>query len=148
VAVSLVELQHLGFRSPRYGPEGPGEETSHGQDPDIIDAGRLVLQREGHTVMAAFSRAEGMAAVASFHPDLMILDVMMEQPDDGFAMAQELRRQGRNFPIIMLTSVASASGLVFGQDAEMFPVDDFQAKPVEPADLVRKVARLLEPRED
>jgi DNA-binding response OmpR family regulator len=117
-------------------------------DPDIVDAGRLILQREGHTVMAAYSRAEGMAAVASFHPDLMILDVMMEQPDDGFAMAQELRRQGRNFPILMLTSVASASGLAFGKDAEMVPVDDFQAKPVEPADLVRKVARLLRPRED
>lgn len=116
-------------------------------DPDIVDAGRLILQRAGHTIMTAGSRVEGMAAVASFHPDLMILDVMMEQPDDGFAMAQELRRQGRNFPIIMLTSVASASGLAFGRDAEMVPVDDFQAKPVEPADLVRKVAHLLRPRE-
>jgi len=112
-------------------------------DPDIVDASSLILQKEGHTIKAAYSRAEGMAAVESFHPDLMILDVMMEQPDDGFTMAQELRRQGRNFPIIMLTSVASASGLAFGKDSEMVPVDDFQAKPVEPADLVRKVAKLL-----
>jgi DNA-binding response OmpR family regulator len=116
-------------------------------DPDIVEAGTLILQREGHTIKAAYSRAEGMAAVASFAPDLMILDVMMEQPDDGFAMAQELRRQGRNFPIIMLTSVASASGLAFGKDAEMVPVDEFQSKPVEPADLVRKVADLLRRRE-
>ena len=116
-------------------------------DPDIVEAGTLILQREGHTIKAAYSRAEGMAAVTSFAPDLMILDVMMEQPDDGFAMAQELRRQGRNFPIIMLTSVASASGLAFGKDAEMVPVDEFQAKPVEPADLVRKVANLLRRRE-
>ena len=116
-------------------------------DPDIVEAGTLILQREGHTIKAAYSRAEGMAAVTSFAPDLMILDVMMEQPDDGFAMAQELRRQGRNFPIIMLTSVASASGLAFGRDAEMVPVDDFQAKPVEPADLVRKVASLLQRQE-
>ena len=116
-------------------------------DPDIVDASSLILQKEGHTIKAAYSRAEGMAAVESFHPDLMILDVMMEQPDDGFTMAQELRRQGRNFPIIMLTSVASASGLAFGKDAEMVPVDEFQAKPVEPADLVRKVANLLRRRE-
>ena len=116
-------------------------------DPDIVEAGTLILQREGHTIKAAYSRAEGMAAVTSFAPDLMILDVMMEQPDDGFAMAQELRRQGRNFPIIMLTSVASASGLAFGKDAEMVPVDEFQSKPVEPADLVRKVADLLRRRE-
>jgi len=117
-------------------------------DPDIVEASSLFLQKAGHTTMAAYSRGEGMAAVASFMPDLLILDVMMEQPDDGFAMAQDLRRQGRNFPILMLTSVASASGLAFGKDAEMVPVDDFQTKPVEPADLVRKVARLLKQGED
>jgi CheY-like chemotaxis protein len=84
-----------------------------------------------------------MEKVESFQPDLLILDVMMEQPDDGFAMAQDLRRLGKKFPILMLTSVASASGLAFDKDAEMVPVDDFQAKPVEPATLVRKVAELL-----
>jgi CheY-like chemotaxis protein len=68
---------------------------------------------------------------------------MMEHPDDGFTMAQDLRRLGKKFPILMLTSVASASGLAFDKDAEMVPVDDFQAKPVEPATLVKKVAELL-----
>ena len=116
-------------------------------DPDIVEACSLFLRKEGHTVEGAYSRAEGMLAVAASKPDLLILDVMMEQPDDGFVMAQELRRQGFRLPILMLTSVASASGLAFGRDAEMVPVDDFQAKPVEPADLVRKVASLLKSRE-
>jgi len=113
-------------------------------DPDIVEACSLFLRKAGHTIKEAYNRKEGMAAVASFDPDLMILDVMMEQPDDGFVMAQDLRRQGRNFPILMLTSVATASGLAFGKDAEMVPVDDFQAKPVEPQELVRRVAYLLE----
>jgi len=112
-------------------------------DPDIVEACSLFLQKQGHTVEGAFNRAEGMRAIAAARPDLLILDVMMEQPDDGFVMAQDLRRQGLRFPILMLTSVASASGLAFGRDAEMVPVDEFQAKPVEPADLVRKVAELL-----
>ncbi|MGA2080889.1 MAG: response regulator [Holophaga sp.] len=116
-------------------------------DPDIVEASSLFLQKAGHTVTGAYSRREGMDAIAASAPDLLILDVMMEQPDDGFAMAQDLRRQGRNFPILMLTSVASASGLAFGKDPEMVPVDDFQAKPVEPAELVRKVANLLKRRE-
>lgn len=113
-------------------------------DPDIVEASCLFLGKAGHTCATAYSREEGMAAMARFQPDLLILDVMMEQPDDGFRMAQELRRQGCKLPILMLTSVASASGLAFGRDDEMVPVDDFQAKPVEPAELVRKVARLLE----
>ena len=112
-------------------------------DPDIVEASTLFLQKEGHQVASAYSRPEGMKALEAFKPDLLILDVMMEQPDDGFAMAQELRRQGRKLPILMLTSVASASGLAFGKDAEMVPVDEFQPKPVEPAELLRKVAALL-----
>lgn len=112
-------------------------------DPDIVEASTLFLQKEGHEVASAYNRAEGMKALEAFEPDLLILDVMMEQPDDGFAMAQEIRRAGRKLPILMLTSVASASGLAFGRDAEMVPVDEFQPKPVEPAELLRKVAALL-----
>lgn len=116
-------------------------------DPDIAEASRLFLEREGHVTEAAFDADSGMAMVETFHPDLLILDVMMVQPDDGFAMARALRRRGCGFPILMLTSVATASGLAFGRDDEMVPVDDFQAKPIEPATLVRKVAELLQGRE-
>lgn len=112
-------------------------------DPDIVEASQLFLEKEGHTVETASSRPEGMKKVESFKPDLLILDVMMQNPDDGFAMAQDLRRAGKAFPILMLTSVATASGLAFDKDAEMVPVDDFQAKPIEPATLVAKVAELL-----
>lgn len=112
-------------------------------DPDIVEASQLFLEKEGHQIETANSRGEGMKKVESFQPDLLILDVMMEHPDDGFTMAQDLRRLGKKFPILMLTSVASASGLAFDKDAEMVPVDDFQAKPVEPAILVKKVAELL-----
>ena len=112
-------------------------------DPDIVEATQLFLTREGHQVEGAYSREDGLRKVDSFHPDLLILDVIMEQPDDGFTMAQELRRAGNQIPILMLTSVESVSGLTFGRDAEMVPVDDFQTKPIEPAKLVEKVNHLL-----
>ncbi|MBP1628359.1 MAG: Response regulator receiver protein [Holophagaceae bacterium] len=112
-------------------------------DPDIVEASQLFLAKEGHQIATATSRSEGMALVESFQPDLLLLDVMMELPDDGFVMAQELRRKGKTFPILMLTSVSTASGLDFGRDSEMVPVDDFQSKPIEPATLVQKVAELL-----
>lgn len=116
-------------------------------DPDIVEASQLFLQKEGHEVASAGSRQEGLRMVERFQPDLLILDVMMEQPDDGFTMAQELRPKGLKLPILMLTSVATASGLAFGPDDEMVPVDDFVPKPVEPDVLVAKVARLLARRE-
>jgi DNA-binding response OmpR family regulator len=116
-------------------------------DPDIVEATQLFLEREGHQTEAAYDAAEGLRKVGTFHPDLLILDVMMEQPDDGFALARDLRKRGHHFPILMLTSVATASGLAFGRDDEMVPVDDFQAKPIEPAVLVAKVAELLHLKE-
>lgn len=112
-------------------------------DVDIVEATQLFLRREGHQVEAAYNRWDGLKKVDSFQPDLLILDVIMEQPDDGFSMAQELRRAGNKVPILMLTSVGTVSGLTFGKDNQMVPVDEFQSKPIEPAKLIEKVNQLL-----
>jgi DNA-binding response OmpR family regulator len=112
-------------------------------DPDIIEAGKLVLEREGFVVDGASNRAEGLARLEETNPDLLILDVMMEEPDDGLNMARELRKKGYSLPIIMLTSVNAAMGLNIDKDEEMVPVDEFQTKPVEPATLIAKVKGLL-----
>lgn len=112
-------------------------------DPDIIEAGRLVLGREGHEVDGAPNRASGMQKLEELKPDLLILDVMMEEPDDGLRMARDIRRAGHTLPIIMLTSVNAALGLNIDRDDEMVPVDEFLSKPVEPQTLVAKVKGLL-----
>lgn len=112
-------------------------------DPDITFAVSLFLKKEGHDVRTAADRTQGMAALLEFEPDLMLLDVMMEQPDDGIAMAQELRRRGHTLPIVMLTSVGRATGMTFDRDDDLVPVDAFFEKPVAPKDLVTKVAELL-----
>ena len=112
-------------------------------DPDIVEASTLFLEKAGHQVEAAYNREGRHGAPAPSRPDLLILDVMMEQPDDGFAMAQDLRRQGTSSPSSCSPPWHRPPGLAFGKDAEMVPVDDFQAKPVEPANLVEKVASSL-----
>ena len=112
-------------------------------DPDIIEAGKLVLEREGYEVEGASNRADGLARLEATKPDLLILDVMMEEPDDGLNMARELRKKGHTLPILMLTSVNAAMGLNIDKDDEIVPVDEFQPKPVEPATLVAKVRELL-----
>ena len=112
-------------------------------DPDITFAVYLFLRKEGFEVQSAASRAEGMNAIASYKPDLLILDVMMEQPDDGIAMAQELRRTGQKLPIVMLTSVGKVTGMHFDKDSDLVPVDAFFEKPVRPEELLRKLQELL-----
>ena len=117
-------------------------------DPDIVESIGLFLQREGHETVSAYSRAEGMKAVSASDPDLLVLDVMMEQPDDGISMAQELRRKGFKKPILMLTSISKVTGMKYGIDSDLVPVDAFCEKPIEPEALVAKVASLLGSEEE
>lgn len=117
-------------------------------DPDITEAASLFLEKEGFEVASAHDKASGMAAVESFKPDLIILDVMMEQPDDGMTMAQDLRRKNFTAPILMLTSIGMVTGLQYGSDDDLVPVEEFQEKPVEPATLIAKVKRLLEKKKE
>lgn len=112
-------------------------------DPDMVEAGRYVLEREGHTVTSASNVETGLKALDESAPDLLILDVMMEEADDGLVFARKVRRKGLTIPILMLTSVNRAMGLSIGKDEEMVPVDEFVEKPVDPAVLVAKVTSLL-----
>lgn len=112
-------------------------------DPDIIEASTMILQGAGYEVVGASNRADGMAKAKDANPDLLILDVMMDSPDDGFVMAQDLRRQGFDKPILMLTSVSRATGMSYGQDDDLVPVDAFVEKPVKPTALVEQVKQLL-----
>ncbi len=116
-------------------------------DPGICEAVSLVLGREGHEVTCASDKDTGRLAVENDKPDLLILDVMMEQPDDGIALAQELRAKGFTRPILMLTSIAHVTGLSYDKDDELVPVDEFQEKPITPAMLREKVTKLLSEQE-
>lgn len=112
-------------------------------DPDMVEAGRYVLEKRGHTVSSASNVVAGLKALDEGTPDLLILDVMMEEADDGLVFARNVRRRGLTLPILMLTSVNRAMGLSIDKDDEMVPVDEFVEKPVDPAVLLAKVDGLL-----
>ncbi|MBM3316114.1 response regulator [candidate division WOR-3 bacterium] len=112
-------------------------------DPDIVDSVGIVLKAEGYAVAVATSREEAMRAVAAEKPDLIILDVMMEQPDDGFVVAQDLRHKGLKTPILILSSIGHVTGYKYGRDSEVAPVDDFVSKPIAPQELLGRVKALL-----
>ncbi len=111
-------------------------------DPDIIDASKLVLTSRGYEVITATNPIDGYQIVKDKSPDLIILDVMMNEPDDGFFLAQKFRKENITTPILMYTSVSKAIGIDFGV-SEIVPVDDFVEKPISPDQLIEKVEKLL-----
>jgi DNA-binding response OmpR family regulator len=112
-------------------------------DPDIVEANTILLESNGFAVVSAGSIDEAITMVNREHPDLIILDVMMQEPDDGFYLANRFRKMGISTPIIMLTSVSKAIGFNFGA-SEMVPIEEFLEKPVSPALLLEKVNFHLE----
>ncbi len=111
-------------------------------DPDIIEATSLVLKSRGYNVVTANNPGDGYKIVKENQPQLIILDVMMDEPDDGFFLAQKFRRENITIPILMYTSVSKTIGFQYGS-GEMVPVDDFVEKPISPESLVTKVENLL-----
>ncbi len=115
-------------------------------DPDILDASSLVLNSRGFKVITALNPDDGYKIVKESKPDLIILDVMMNEPDDGFYLAQKFRKEQIFTPIIMYTSVSKSFGMDFGVN-ELVPVNEFVEKPISPDQLIEKVEALLSRKE-
>ena len=120
-------------------------------DKDILDTCEVVLQGKGHTVVTAINGQEGFEKASKMNPDLIILDVMMDNATEGFQTAQKFRRTEllKFVPIMMLTSVNETSPQKFGAtDGEFLPVDAFMEKPIKPKEFLAKVAELLALKKD
>lgn len=107
-------------------------------DPDIHFICQTVLEQNGYTVVSAMTGADGRACLQAEQPDLVILDIMMEEADTGFALAEEI---GSSVPILMLSSIAAASEQIF--DISRFPIGELVEKPIATKALLEKVDRLL-----
>lgn len=121
-------------------------------DVDFVQANRIALEAEGFQVLTAHNAGEGMEVAKANHVDVAVLDVIMDTPDEGFALARELRKDEatKKIPLVMLTSVNQVNrkaGYTFrfsdrDRDEMWLPVDKFLDKPVKPKELAETI-RLL-----
>jgi len=116
-------------------------------DEDFLFQHRIQLENAGFAVMTANTRAAAEERAATFQPDIAVLDLMMEQHDDGFVLSHHLKRVFPNLPIIMVTAVTSETGLVFDPSSpaerSWVGADALLAKPIRFEQLRREIDRLL-----
>jgi len=117
-------------------------------DPDLLLATRLPLERAGYEVHEALDEDEGLQQAKALVPDLIILDVMMGTHTAGFQLAQELHGPDapealRRIPIVMVTSVHQTTPLRFRPESDYLPVQAFLEKPLDPRRLLEEVRKLL-----
>lgn len=96
------------------------------------------LMLEGHSVETVASGQEAVRLLAVIAFDLLILDVMMPEPD-GFTLCRRLRESGDGILVLMLTARDEISDRVQGLDAG---ADDYLAKPFAYEELLARVRAL------
>ena len=109
-------------------------------EPMVREVVGRYLAREGYQVSEASDGPGALAAVDAFHPDLVVLDVMMPRRS-GFEVLRTLRRRGDAAPpIILLTARVEESDRVLGLE---LGADDYVVKPFSPRELVARVRTVL-----
>jgi two-component system alkaline phosphatase synthesis response regulator PhoP len=116
-------------------------------DPDFVLAVRMVLEGEGYQVEEAGNGADALAKMHADLPDLVLMDVMMASPLDGYHTTQEIADdpQLRHVPIVMVSVIEETKYASSFPTDQHLPIVDFLAKPIEPTRLVTKVKGWLKP---
>jgi DNA-binding response OmpR family regulator len=74
-------------------------------DPDLLDILRTILEANGYIMIEAGSAEDGLKEYKESQPDLLIVDLMMEEVDAGVTFARELRLLENQAPVYLLSSV-------------------------------------------
>jgi DNA-binding response OmpR family regulator len=110
-------------------------------EPNIVASLEFLMEQAGYEVKAVADGNEALAAVASFRPDLVLLDVMMPGRS-GYEVCERLKGDAatRGVKVVMLSAkgrdVEVAKGLDLGADA-------YVTKPFSTRELAAKVREML-----
>ena len=98
-----------------------------------------LLTVEGYEVETAMDGPSGLAKATGGSFDLVLLDVMLPGKN-GFDVCRDLRQQGNDVAVLMLTAKSQVLDRVVGLK---LGADDYLTKPFDPAELLARVEALL-----
>ncbi len=110
-------------------------------DPDVRDVIGLVLGKHNYVVVDAENARQGLRRYTETHPDLIIVDLMMEDVDSGTNLVKELQALGNTAPVFLLSSVGD--GLSMTADQSDLGVAGILQKPLLPSTLLSLVRAKL-----
>lgn len=106
-------------------------------EPDILEIISYNLIKEGYEILTAKNGMEALDKVASYKPDLVILDIMMPKMS-GVEVCKILRSKPEynDTLILFLTALSDESSQIKGLETG---ADDYVSKPISPKILVSRV---------
>ena len=117
-------------------------------DNDFTEATKIILESRNYEVISADNTKEGLLLLESENPDLLILDIMMENKAAGIIISRQIRKNPKfeKLPILMLSGIREQTGFFFPGELKSetyLPVNEFLEKPPLPEMLLEKVEKLL-----
>lgn len=108
-------------------------------DPVLLDGLKAGLSLAGATVDTVTSCADGLAALATFSFDAIVLDLML--PDgSGLDLLSDIRSAGNTTPVLLLTALDEVIDRIRGLDAG---ADDYLGKPFDLDELAARVRAIV-----
>jgi two-component system alkaline phosphatase synthesis response regulator PhoP len=119
----------------------PGKILVVDDDPDIVEFISYNLKGKGYLVVTAKDGVEAIRKAKEFHPDLILLDIMMPNKD-GIQTIKELRVMPdfEETAIIFLTALSDEKSEIEGLK---IGADDYIAKPIKPELLATRIRTAL-----
>ncbi|HEY8690605.1 MAG TPA: response regulator transcription factor [Chitinophagaceae bacterium] len=106
---------------------------------NLHEALKLNLEMEGYEVTSAFDGPEALKSVENEYFDLIILDVMLPELD-GISVVENIRLQGNEVPILILSAKSSSADRILGLKKG---ADDYLTKPFNLEELLLRVNKLI-----
>ena len=121
-------------------------------DGDFRASVSALLETAGYEVAEAASGREGLAQLEAVEPDLVVLDVMMENASEGYGVNQAIKFQPRferfqDLPVVMVSSIEESPDERFSRSSEvaMIRPDRYLTKPLDVPRFLDTVRRLAPP---
>jgi len=114
-------------------------------DEDFLEMHTAVLEHRGYEVIAARSSRECLEKLEEVKPDIVVLDVMMEQFDAGFKASGKIKDKYADVPVMLLTAIGTQTNLDFSSSKDVLEISRADAlldKPVSPKVLIDEIERL------
>ena len=108
-------------------------------EPNIRELVLYNLKTNGYEGLAAEDGIMGITMVHREKPDLILLDIMLPEKN-GYEICRELREEGNNTPIIMITAKTEETDKVMGLDCG---ADDYITKPFGIREMMARIKAVM-----
>jgi CheY-like chemotaxis protein len=116
-------------------------------DADVHEVVKMILEPKGYKVECSLTGPNGLEAARRMMPDVLLLDIMLDTPSEGFHIAYTLKNDDvlKSIPIVIISSIGKKMGIDYAKElgTDYVPASVFIEKPFDAATLLKAVNQAL-----